>query len=272
MKKTLTRILIALSLLGFVTIAFAHEYILLASRFLVTKGETLELHLFVAEGFNIQIERPLQRESTQSFHLLSENGRVDLLSDSPDGQLPVLKRTVDFDGLGLFHMERNYARITLSHDHFSDYLKEDHIENVHLESSSIKKDQRERYTRYIKCLVQSKALPKDTLYKAIVNQNLEIVLLSNPYTLPIGSTLKVQILFMGKPLPGKMITARNRIGSLPATVQTSRTDSSGICSFKLDRGGDWIIHTTHMIPCPDPSDADWESFWASYSFGTKDAH
>jgi uncharacterized GH25 family protein len=69
------------------------------------------------------------------------------------------------------------------------------------------------------------------------------------------------------PLVDKVITARNRLGSQPAIHQYARTDSQGICSFKLERAGEWFVHATHMISCPDPDDSDWESFWASYSFG-----
>jgi uncharacterized GH25 family protein len=107
----------------------------------------------------------------------------------------------------------------------------------------------------------------DTLYKTITAQNFEIILLQNPYTLQPGNTLQVKVLFMGKPLANKVISARNRTGSEPEILLNSRTDAKGICSFKISRKGDWFLHATHMIPCPDMADADWESFWASYSFG-----
>ena len=78
--------------------------------------------------------------------------------------------------------------------------------------------------------------------------------------------LKVQILFMGKPLGNKIITARNRTGSENPIALTSTTDAHGICSFNMVRKGEWFIHATQMIPCPNKADSDWESFWASYSF------
>jgi len=82
-----------------------------------------------------------------------------------------------------------------------------------------------------------------------------------------GSTIRAKILFNCKPLAGKIMTARNRNGSNPALVLTSRTDANGICSFQLIRTGDWFIHGTYMTPSPDKKEADWESFWTSYSFG-----
>lgn len=98
----------------------------------------------------------------------------------------------------------------------------------------------------------------------------EIILLDSPYTLRTGDWIKAKVLFQGKTLTQKIITARNRIGNKPATVAYSRTDDAGICKFKLKRNGDWFIHATHMIPCPDRQDSDWESFWSTYSFGIGD--
>ena len=55
MKKGLA--IIAILLVSY--FAIAHEYVLLAYKYKVQKGDTLELHLFSADGFNIQIERPV---------------------------------------------------------------------------------------------------------------------------------------------------------------------------------------------------------------------
>lgn len=54
--------------------ALAHEYILLAYKYRLQKGDTLEMQLFVADGFNIQMERPLQKTITKSFELISKDG------------------------------------------------------------------------------------------------------------------------------------------------------------------------------------------------------
>jgi hypothetical protein len=224
------------------------------------------MHLFVSDGFNIQLERPMQKEIIKNFELITERGTTDLLSSTKEGALPVVNIKVDFEGLGLLQMERDYARITLPTDKFLSYLKEDHIENISVKIDHAKKFQRERYTRYLKALVKSGNENKDTLYKKRTGQNFEIMLLQNPYMLHKGDVLKVQILFMGKPLANKIITARNRIGSENPIALTSRTDAKGICSFKIMRRGEWFIHATQMIPYVDKTDSDWESFWTSYSF------
>jgi hypothetical protein len=206
---------------------------------------------------------------TRRFEMLTRRGKEDLLASSADNAFPVLNKQVDFEGPALVHMERDYAKITLANDKFLAYLKEDNIENIQIDRA--KPEQRERYSRYIKCLVISEnATAADTMHRARVGHRLEFIFLENPYLLKVGDKFSVQVLFEGKPLANKVIKARNRIGNQPATQQAARTDKNGICRFSLNRKGEWFIHATHMIPCPEPTEADWESFWASYSFGLEE--
>ncbi|MFZ1676539.1 MAG: DUF4198 domain-containing protein [Saprospiraceae bacterium] len=250
----------------FIFNAFGHEYVLLAAHFRVKKGDNLEMHLFVADGFNIELERNLQKDMIDRFELLTRDSIIDLTTQ-PDGILPIANPNVSFEGGGLFHLERKYGRISLPSPKFIAYLKEDHMEEIIPMVDKTKLEQKERYTRYIKSLVQSEDSYADTMFKTIVGQKFEIILLQNPYTLKPGAILKARILFEGRPLVGKAITARNRTGNSPEISAVSKTDKNGICAFKLKRKGDWFLHATHMVQCPDKSDSDWESFWASYSFG-----
>ena len=265
MKKAITILLMIFS----ATTVFSHEYVLIAYNYIVKKGERLELHLFVADGFNIELERPVQKSITKKFEMINENGKTDLLKISDDGALPVLDMEADFKGLGLIHMERDYARVTLPNDRFKSYLEADNIENIKIDDST-KTEQSERYTRYIKTLIQSTPKQNDEIYKTVVGHNFEIVLQQNPYELEKGDWIYAQVLFMGNPITNKVITARNRIGNEPAIFQYSRTDDKGVCSFKLEREGVWFFHSTHMIVSPDKNDTDWESFWTTFSFGIEE--
>ena len=249
----------------FASLVFSHECFIFAHKFVVVQGDDLELHLFIADGLNIQQEKAFKKSVTHKFDLINENGTKDLLQTTNEGQLPVANIKVDFKGQGLLVMERNAVEITLSNQKFAEYIKEDHVENIKINFT--KTSQKETYTRYIKSLVQSNFKPSDSLFKARVGAKFEIVLLQNPYLLKIGERLQAQIFFNGKPLPNKVITARNRLGAEPANSQTARTDASGICQFTVKRRGDWLLHVTHMVPCADPKTADWESFWATFTFG-----
>jgi hypothetical protein len=127
--------------------AFAHEYVLLAYKYIVKEGDTLELHLFVADGFNIELERPFQQKITSTFELITAQGTTDLLPEMRDGALPILERKVDFKGLGLIAMERDYAKNIQSNKDFKAYLKEDNIYGIEIDTIN-KANQHEKYTRY----------------------------------------------------------------------------------------------------------------------------
>jgi len=263
---TMKKCLLIGGLLVILATTLAHEYILLASAFTPKLGDTLQMHLFVSDGFNIDMERPVQTAITKKFELLTNEGSKNLLINATNNTYPVATIPVNFKGLGLLHMSRDYAYISLPVAKFANYLKEDNIKNITLITNGSKPIQRERYTRYIKALVQSEPLVNDTIYKSVTSQAFEIVLLQNPYKLKSGQTLQARVLYNGKPLANKVITARNRTGNLPAIATSSRTNNQGVCTFTLSRRGEWFIHATHMIPCADTAIADWESFWASYSF------
>jgi len=39
--------------------------------------------------------------------------------------------------------------------------------------------------------------------------------------------------------------------------------------FTLGQRGAWLVRTVHMQRCIGCDDADWESFWAAYSFALR---
>lgn len=252
------------------TTALAHEYILLSNSYHVTKGDSLELRLFVGDGFNIMAERPLQQAMTKKFELHTPRNTRDLLKGMQGGQLPIYTTKVDFEGQGLFAMERDYATVTLPNAKFKSYLAGDNIEGITIDETT-KTEQRERYTRYIKTLIQSDPTESEQLYAKRVGHTFELILLDDPYQQSAGSWITAQAYYRGRPLAYKAITARNRMGSEAATYQYARTDAEGKCQFKLERGGEWFLHATHMIPAPEGSGVDWESFWTTYTFGVGDA-
>lgn len=247
---------------GFV---IAHVFVIIPNTFKVKKEDNLICRLFVAYGFNVVAEKPLEKSMTNNFKLITNNGTKNLLENMVEEQTyPLLKTKIDFDGQGLLQLERNFSHITIENEHFKGYLNAENIQNIVIDET--KTAQTERYTRFIKALIQSTPTTNDELYKKVVGYKYEIVLLNNPYSLEKNDWLHAKILYEGKPLTNKVITARNRYKGDSATYQYSKTDLDGICSFKIERFGEWFLETTHMIPCQNEK-TDWESYWACYSFG-----
>lgn len=265
MKKILT--LLPISILWI--LLCSHEYLLISEHYFVARGDRLYVHLFVAQGFNVELERTLEKNITRNFKLITRNETIDLLAATPAGQLPVIDKTVDFDGLAMIAMERDYSRIELQPDKFAEYLVDDHLDNISFDATKTNLPQREKYSRYLKTLLLSGNDTGGDLYKKELGYNLEVVLLDNPYLLKAGDQIRAKILYLGKPLAGKTVTIRNREGDDNAISSLATTNSDGILSFAITKSGTWAIHLTHMIPCTDKTDCDWESFWASYTFGIR---
>jgi uncharacterized GH25 family protein len=247
--------------------AFSHDYWLHPEKFTISSGETLVVHLFVGDGFVSELERPLQKFITKRFELITKDRVVDLLDELPDSVKPVLKRKVNFDGLALIAMERDFAYIELPDSIFSEYLKHEELLDIEKLREKIgrRKVERERYARFIKSLVKIGDGVDGDVYKKIIGHKLEIVPLQNPYELGPGDEIEVMILFDGKPLKDKVVMAYNRYDSNKIGRFRSRTDSAGIARFKLE-GGIWLIRLVHLIPCYDCKEVNWESFWASFTF------
>jgi len=99
---------------------------------------------------------------------------------------------------------------------------------------------------------------------------LEIVPLSAPGADP---TVRARVLWNGKPLAGALVKAwRATLGTDAASrdsigvAWSGRTDTRGEITLSMTQPGDWLLSTVHMVPCPDHSEADWESTWASLTF------
>jgi len=254
------KILIFLFIFNFV---YAHDYWLRPQKFVLSKGDTLIVHLYVGDKLKAEVERELQREMTEKFELVKNDGIVDLLSQVKDKSVPVLKKEVDFDGLGLIAMERGWAYIELKPKEFNEYLKHEGITDIKVKLEG--GVQKERYRRYIKSLVLSGDKIEGEIYKKVIGQRLEIVLLKNPYLLKVGDELEVQVLFEGKPLTNKIVTLYSA-GQNDVFEQKAKTNKNGIAKFKVKNLGFQLVRLVHLRRCENCDNVNWESFWGSFSF------
>ena len=168
-------------------------------------------------------------------------------------------------------LERNWSYIKLEPQKFEDYLREDGMDYIIDERKRLdetNKEGRERYSRFIKTLLQV-GNKTDVTYKKVVGLKHEIVPLENPYTKKVGDSLKFQILFDGKPLVNRAVFADNRLGD-KISNQKLTTDKNGRITVKINQSGLWLIRLVVMQRCKiDCAEADWESFWSAFSFGVK---
>lgn len=265
-KITLTLILTAIFSIN----ALAHEYWFEPATFFPARGEKTVVHLYVGDGLTKdREERPFQLAKTEMFQVVSRDNVLNLKTSLKDEALPIYNFSAEKAGNYLLAMERNWSSITLEPEKFEDYLRTDGIEFIiaeRAERGEQKKEGRERYSRFIKSLLQVGDKRDDT-YKKVLGLKLEITPLENPYAKKVGDALSFQVMFDGKPLANRVVFADNRANAEP---QRMTTDKDGKISVKLDKNGLWLVRLVNMQRCAkDCGEADWESFWGAFSFGVK---
>ena len=265
-------------------VAVAHDIWLLPDRFTLSKGDTLIVRQLLGEELDpaalrtgATVELGVMRDITRRFELINARGSNDLLeqlSSAPTGTepKPALHETIDVEGLSLVGMEHDYIYHLLPNDTFLEYLEHEGLDSTDFRKHmGSRLEQTEAYARSLKCLVQVGEVTGTDLHKRFLGHKLEILLLQDPYLRDPGDPLDAQILFDGEPLPNKLVLAYSSAEQGEVAKARARTDANGVGRFTLDRAGFWLIRAVHLLPCSEQSDAecalaDWESYWASYSF------
>ena len=266
-----SRIIIAFLVAILLPVAgFSHEYFFEPESFFIPVNQRIDLRLFVGEGLKREEERPFQAEKTASFRQYFGQIGADA-RNNVDNSMPFYSFTSGSEGNQLFALERNWSYIKLEPQKFEDYLREDGMEYIIAERAKLgesQKEGRERYSRFIKTLLQV-GEKRDDSYKAKTGLKLDITPLENPYAKKVGDTLGFQVRFDGKPLANRTVFADNHDGEAFGK-QKMTTDANGKLTVKLDRKGTWLVRLVVMQRCKtDCGEADWESFWGAFSFGVK---
>jgi uncharacterized GH25 family protein len=248
----------------------AHDYWLVPDAFFVKPGDETALHLHVGDDFVSEKERPFQKTPIVRFNLVHGKETMDLIPLGVEDKTPFAKVALKKAGTYLVRMDRSPQKIELDPEKFNKYLADEGLDAILEQRKKLGEDKqpgRERYSRCLKSLLQC-GDERDATATAAVGQTLEIIPLDNPYSLKGGDTLKVRVLFDGKPLKGAKVFAHRRAGD-KVTTQAATSDADGTAAFKLDGEGSYLVRLVHMRRCAGVEGVDWESFWAALTFGMK---
>ncbi|MEP6919223.1 MAG: DUF4198 domain-containing protein, partial [Acidobacteriota bacterium] len=181
-----------------------------------------------------------------------------------DGGDPAGVFRADAAGLLIVGYQSRPTKIELPPEKFDQYLGEEGLDAVKaLRLSRTVAGAREQFLRCAKSLVAA-GTPVDADRDRALGFTLELVAERNPYATAIGQEFPVRLLYQGKPHPGALVVAINRLD--PAVKLTARSDSQGRVVFRFTHGGEWLVKAVHMIPAKADANVDWESFWASLTF------
>lgn len=242
----------------------AHEFWLAVGKFIVKVGDAVPISFFVGEDFNGEI----WEGKMASFYLYNAKGKESIADIFPSK--PEEKTTLTFktEGTQLLAFNSQDKLIELEPAKFLAYLEEDGlVEVIELRKKRKETDKkgRESYQRCAKALVQVGG-KMDNTFKTRVKHTLELLPEQNPYQLQAGEKLTFRLVFKNKELPNTLVKIwHKKEGKLTKTEQ--RTDSKGMISFEMQKQGEYMVSAVQMIPHKAIKDADWQSYWASFTFG-----
>ena len=254
--------------------ARAHEFWLSPSTYRPVAGDVVSVSMVVGTGFRGEV-KPYATPRTVRFVLRGAREN-DMSGLSTNGD-PVSARFRVASAEGqLLAYESNFASIELPARDFDAYLRLEGLDEplaARAKLGAAAGPGRERYARCPKAWIGAGAEARAT---QPVGMTMEIVPLADPAT---AATLPVRVLFRGQPLAGALVRAWNRPlagGASPADptardslgpVVQMRTDARGEARLKAAGPGEWMVSAVHMEPSSDRAAADWQSWWASLTFG-----
>ena len=251
--------------LGLAAVLAAHDTWLVPADFRVTPGQPVQVALNTSEDFPTS-EGAAAPERIARFEVVTAAGSAAVAGYRVEGKSLVADVTPG-PGLTLVAAVTHPRLIVLEAPVFTEYITEEGLEQIvaaRAQRGESDKPGRERYSKVTKLALCAEGEGAD--FRRPLGLQVEIVPETNPCGLRVGDTLRVQVLFQGRPL------ANVQVGAGYAGVHGHhypvwvKTDVEGRAAIPFDRAGAWFVRTLHMIPSTEFEDADWQSWFSTLTF------
>jgi uncharacterized GH25 family protein len=253
------------ALLGLVSAALrAHDFWIEPSTFTPALGQRMAVRLRVGQDLRGD---PVPRDPSLLERFVAAGPFGEFRVPGLPNTEPAGFMALPSPGLYTIVYDSGRSPMELDAGKFEEYLKLEGLEKISAlrarrgQSAAAAK---EVFSRNAKSLIAG-AGGTGAGWDRVFGQRLELVAEKDPYTLRGGGELPVRLLYEGKPLAGALVVALQR--DQPEAKVAVRSDAKGRVRLNLDHPGFWLVKAVHMIPAPRETGADWESFWASLTFG-----
>jgi uncharacterized GH25 family protein len=246
----------------------AHDLYLKPARMVVRGGEKIRVEYHNGDAFP-------KSETTVVLARLRDARRIAASGEAPfegvrnEGKTTVA--SVAAPGRGHFHLisrtEPNF--IELPPDSFEKYLAHEGLGWViewRRKNGESNKPGREIYSKYVKSLLVAEA--GDGSFVTPAGLTVEFVPLDDPYTAAAGPAIRVRLDFRGRPAAGHEVELQSLVSGKASRQALGKTGADGVVRVPLAGAGFYKLHAIVMERPEDRSRADWESFWATLTFGT----
>ncbi|WP_439581911.1 DUF4198 domain-containing protein [Dyadobacter bucti] len=258
---------VVISLLLLTTLCYAHEFWLEPLRFILKENEKVTVNLMVGEDYSGEHSNGLKYKITKLDHYAGTT-KTDIRKTVYGDSLSRFEIAFAKAGNHLIAFNNTSKFIELESAMFNEYLRTEGLDNVaglRLQKGDTLKAGRELYQRCVKTLVQVGG-KNDQTFAINTGMMLEIIPAGNPYLAKENTPVTFQILFRQKPVKNSLVLAWH-VQNGKATHTKLRSNASGEVTFPISRNGKWMISTVHMTPHTNSTEADWQSYWGSYTFG-----
>lgn len=245
--------------------ATTHDYFMLPENFFMHKGDQLNLHLLSGDLFVKQAEVGYQAKKTTTFMLYQGSKKIDLTKVAKDTGNNLVGYTMENTGQALIEMNTGIDHNTATRDNYADFLSQLGYDKL---SEQVKNGNqfrvKEKFTRYMKTLFAVDN-HDGSAYNKVLKEDFELILQDDPYRKKYGDDMTVQLKFKEKPAANATVSLY--IKSIAGNVYTQMltTDKHGEATFTMSREGIYMLRSVRCDATKD-SDADFESWWASYTF------
>jgi len=244
----------------------AHDLFLKLDSYFVAPGATLVAR--VLNGTFSKSEGAVAKDRVRDIAVVTPGGvtRLDTAAWTARGDTSILTVRAGESGTYIIGASLLPRELKLEAKEFNDYLAHDGVPDVlaaRRESKELDRPARERYSKHVKALVQVGDRRTDG-YQIALGYPAELIPLDNPYALRPGGILRVRAVVDGEPVANQLVIAGGR------RAKTSmRTDSAGVARLRIGARGPWYVKFIHMRPAAGDSTIDYESKWATLTFGVR---
>ena len=248
----------------------AHDMFWRLTSYFVAPGAPVQMP--VLNGTFSKSENAIEWSRVADVSVVSPDGRATIDSAHWDtrGDTSRLSYTTGKSGTYVVGLSTKPREFQLEAKAFNGYLADDGIPDIlalRKKNGTIVKPARERYHKHIKAIFQV-GDSRSEAWSTVLGYPAEIIPLSNPYAVKVGTMVAFRCLVDGKPVANQLVQVGGRAGSTSDTrlaVQSMRSDRDGIVHIKLHRAGRWYVKFIRMVPVTDGK-VDYESKWATLTF------
>jgi uncharacterized GH25 family protein len=244
----------------------AHDLFLKLDMYFVSPGSTLIVR--VLNGTFDKSEGAVSKDRLNDITVVTPAGitQLDTTAWAVKGDTSILTVGTGERGTYVIGASLRPRELVLTAKEFNDYLAHDGVPDVlaaRREANELARPARERYSKHVKALVQVGDRRTDG-YQTALGYPAELIPLANPYTLKPGSRFSVRAVVDGQPVANQLVTIGGR--TAPRSV---RTDSAGVARLRIGSRGAWYVKFVHMRTAGGDSTIDYESKWATLTFGVR---